>query len=264
MSAPAAASSARRCGDPALPWTAIEPSRDHARAASAASSRRRACIATGWEAADVPARRPRHRAGRDHAAPSSIIPKPSSPRCLAGRGAPSSGSCRRMPDRAACASPAVCPREWHGEDETPGIDIVMRGLAPSSRPHHVAFADWTFSGVVTDLDRACRLSRRSPGLGRARPSPRRARAPSRPPGEARRAPAPPRHSGNPPFLFGEANEQSMPSKRGVGCSGRAAIGLAMSAVLVSGAARASQHRAQVYSAARSWSRLAEDPSPASA
>lgn len=43
------------------------------------------------------------------------------------------------------------PAEWHGEDETPSIDIVLRGLSTASRPHDVAFADWTFSGVVADL-----------------------------------------------------------------------------------------------------------------
>jgi hypothetical protein len=45
------------------------------------------------------------------------------------------------------------PSDWHREDETPGIDIVLRGLAPSSRPDSIAFADWTFSGVVKDLPR---------------------------------------------------------------------------------------------------------------
>jgi len=44
------------------------------------------------------------------------------------------------------------PRDWHREDETPGIDIVMRGLSSASRPAHVAFADWTFTGIVSDLD----------------------------------------------------------------------------------------------------------------
>ena len=43
------------------------------------------------------------------------------------------------------------PREWHREDETPGIDIVMRGLSSASRPAHIAFADWTFTGIVPDL-----------------------------------------------------------------------------------------------------------------
>lgn len=45
------------------------------------------------------------------------------------------------------------PLAWHGEDETPGIDIVRRGLAAGSHPHETAFIDWTFSGVVKDLDR---------------------------------------------------------------------------------------------------------------
>ena len=43
------------------------------------------------------------------------------------------------------------PSEWHGEDETPGLDIVLRGLGAASRPRAMAFADWTFSGVVQDL-----------------------------------------------------------------------------------------------------------------
>jgi hypothetical protein len=44
------------------------------------------------------------------------------------------------------------PREWHREDETPGIDIVMRGLSTSSRPTRTEFAEWTFSGIVPDLE----------------------------------------------------------------------------------------------------------------
>ncbi|UYN95626.1 MAG: hypothetical protein KIT25_01375 [Enhydrobacter sp.] len=44
------------------------------------------------------------------------------------------------------------PAEWHGEDETPGIDIVLAALTALSRPHDIGFVDWTFSGVVSDLD----------------------------------------------------------------------------------------------------------------
>jgi SAM-dependent methyltransferase len=44
------------------------------------------------------------------------------------------------------------PSEWHREDETPGIDLVLKGLG-ASRPHDIVFVDWTFSGVVTDLPR---------------------------------------------------------------------------------------------------------------
>ena len=44
------------------------------------------------------------------------------------------------------------PSEWHCEDETPVIDRVLKGLG-ASRPHEIAFVDWTFSGVVADLPR---------------------------------------------------------------------------------------------------------------
>ena len=44
------------------------------------------------------------------------------------------------------------PLEWHGEDETPGIEVTLRGLQPGSRPRHVEYVDWTFTGVVADLD----------------------------------------------------------------------------------------------------------------
>ncbi len=43
------------------------------------------------------------------------------------------------------------PTAWHGEDETPGIDIVLRRLPPAARPHEIGFVDWTFTGVVHDL-----------------------------------------------------------------------------------------------------------------
>jgi hypothetical protein len=45
------------------------------------------------------------------------------------------------------------PAEWHGEDETPGIDIVLGALAPWSQPTSIALADWTFSGIVPDIER---------------------------------------------------------------------------------------------------------------
>jgi SAM-dependent methyltransferase len=54
--------------------------------------------------------------------------------------------------RALCFAGCL-PREWHGEDETPGLDIALRGLAPTSRPDDIAFVNWTFSGVVQDLSR---------------------------------------------------------------------------------------------------------------
>jgi hypothetical protein len=44
------------------------------------------------------------------------------------------------------------PSEWHREDETPGIDLVLKNLG-SSQPDEIAFVDWTFSGVVQSLPR---------------------------------------------------------------------------------------------------------------
>lgn len=43
------------------------------------------------------------------------------------------------------------PATWHGEDETPGVEIVLRRLPHRDRPHAVAITAWTFSAVVTDL-----------------------------------------------------------------------------------------------------------------
>lgn len=45
---------------------------------------------------------------------------------------------------------ACLPREWHGEDETPGIDLVLPRLGPD-QPHQVDATDWTFSLVTRDL-----------------------------------------------------------------------------------------------------------------
>jgi methyltransferase family protein len=137
-------------GDPASPWTAIEPS---------ATMRRRLgrlrpvphVIAAGWAAADVPA------GSHDTVLAATMPAFFDQPEAFLAR-------CRGWSRRnvvwvvPAHAGPrglcfAGClPPEWHREDETPGIDLVMAGLAPSSRPPHVAFADWTFTGVVADLD----------------------------------------------------------------------------------------------------------------
>jgi hypothetical protein len=45
------------------------------------------------------------------------------------------------------------PSSWHGEDETPGLEITLRNLRPADRPHVMQFVDWTFTGVVTDVAR---------------------------------------------------------------------------------------------------------------
>lgn len=70
--------------------------------------------------------------------------------------------CRRWARRrivwivAAQAAPkglilsACLPREWHGEDETPGIDLVLPQLG-SDQPDRSDAVDWTFSLVLPDL-----------------------------------------------------------------------------------------------------------------
>jgi hypothetical protein len=137
--------------DPARSWTAIEPSATM-RARLGRLGQPPRVIAAGWETADLPA--------GDHdtvlaATMPAFLDHPEAflARCL--------GRARRsvvwvVPahagPRGLCFAGCL-PSEWHGEDETPAIDIVMAGLAPSSRPHHVAFADWTFSGGVKDLGR---------------------------------------------------------------------------------------------------------------
>jgi hypothetical protein len=52
---------------------------------------------------------------------------------------------------AGCLPPA-----WHGEDETPGVEIVLRGLPPDERPAIVAEVAWTFTAVVPDVARTAR------------------------------------------------------------------------------------------------------------
>ncbi len=109
---------------PAVPWTAIEPS---------AAMRTRLgrfgqpphVIAAGWETADPPA------GGHDTVLAATMPAFFDQPEAFLSR-------CRAWTRRSVVW---VVPAH------------AMAGLAPSSRPHHVAFTDWTFSGVVKDLDR---------------------------------------------------------------------------------------------------------------
>lgn len=134
--------------DAAMSWTAIEPS---------PTMRRRLLrlpqpphiIATGWEQAAIGDR-------HDTALAATMPAFFDEPEAFLAR-------CHEWARTIIWVVPAhagpkgLCfagclPREWHREDETPGIDIVMRGLAPASRPAFTAFADWTFTGIVPDLE----------------------------------------------------------------------------------------------------------------
>jgi SAM-dependent methyltransferase len=131
------------------PWTAIEPSAAmRARLAKLHSPPR--LVASGWHAADV------SELSHDTVLAATMPALFDQPEAFLAR-------CQAWARRAvvwivpAHQGPrglcfAGClPSRWHGEDGTPGIDIVLRGLRARSRPHDIAFVDWTFSGVVTDL-----------------------------------------------------------------------------------------------------------------
>jgi SAM-dependent methyltransferase len=135
--------------DCALPWTAIEPS-PSMRMRLARLRTPPHIVSESWEAADV------SEGAHDTVLAATMPALFDDPERFLAR-------CRIWARRTviwivpAHAGPrglcfAGClPSEWHREDETPGLDIVMRGLGPASRPHAMALADWTFSGVVQDL-----------------------------------------------------------------------------------------------------------------
>jgi hypothetical protein len=136
--------------EPGRCWTAIEPN-PNMRARLAEFDRAPRLVPKGWETADVRLR------GHDTVLAANISALLQEPNEFLAR-------CQSWARRTvvwvvpAQAGPrglcyAGClPADWHGEDETPGIDIVLRALAPASQPHAVAMAQWTFSGVISDLD----------------------------------------------------------------------------------------------------------------
>jgi hypothetical protein len=48
------------------------------------------------------------------------------------------------------------PAEWHCEDETPGVDRVLRSLPDGAQPDAAMWTEWTFSALVGDLDALAR------------------------------------------------------------------------------------------------------------
>jgi hypothetical protein len=134
--------------DPHRQWTAIEPATSM-RARLAALDRPPQVLASGWQAAAPSLAHDTVLAATMPAFLETpgiflarcwtwtrrkvvwIVPAQAGPRglCMAG----------------------CLPSAWHGEDETPGVDIVLRGLSPSEQPDDIAFADWTFTAVVPDI-----------------------------------------------------------------------------------------------------------------
>jgi hypothetical protein len=131
-------------------WTAIEPA-PNMRVRLLQLQHPPCVIADSWEAADVAS------GAHDTVLAANIAAPLQEPNAFLAR-------CRAWARRSVVwVVPAqhgphgMCfagclPAEWHGEDETPGVDIVLRALAPTAQPHSIAFADWTFSGVVADLE----------------------------------------------------------------------------------------------------------------
>lgn len=136
--------------DPAGRWAAIEPSLSM-RLRLSALDHRPQLVAAGWREAGVPAER--HDTVLAATMPATMDePEAFLARCLSWTRrtvvwvVPAHAGPRRL-----CFAGCL-PPEWHGEDETPGIDIALRGLSPSSKPRDISFANWTFTGIVPDLD----------------------------------------------------------------------------------------------------------------
>jgi hypothetical protein len=139
---------------PSRSWTAIEPWAGM-RARLARRDDPPHVLAVGWDAADVPA------ASHDTVLAANIAAPLQAPsaflqKCLAWtRRAVVWVVPAQHGPRGMCFAGCL-PAQWHGEDETPGIDIVLRALGPSAQPASIAHADWTFSGIVPDLERLAR------------------------------------------------------------------------------------------------------------
>ncbi len=43
------------------------------------------------------------------------------------------------------------PPHWHREDVTPGVDKALRELSPADAPDDIAYAEWTFTGIVKSV-----------------------------------------------------------------------------------------------------------------
>lgn len=136
---------------PALPWSAVEPSPTMQRRLRLLPGPPR-LLGAGWQEAAIPER------AHDTVLAATMPAFFEHPEVFLAR-------CRAWARRSivwvvpAHRGPkgmcfAGClPSEWHREDETPGIDVVLRGLSPQSRPQSTHFVDWTFTGIVPDLRR---------------------------------------------------------------------------------------------------------------
>jgi hypothetical protein len=150
-------------------WTALEPNRNmQARLACLDQPPR--VIPCGWGAAELSTN------GHDTVLAASIaapleVPGAFLTRCLAWtrRAVVWIVPAHRGPRGVVFAG--CLPAEWHGEDETPGIEIVLGRRPADRRPRVVTTTEWTFSGAFADLDQLA--SYIADRLGWTRPDPRR-------------------------------------------------------------------------------------------
>jgi hypothetical protein len=120
-------------------------------------------IRCGWEAAELPIN------GHDTVLAASIAAPLQAPGAWTCRVAAWIVPAHRGPRGVVFAG--CLPAEWHGEDETPAVEIVLGGLSADRQPRLVATTEWTFSGAFADLDRLA--SYIADRLGWTRPDPRR-------------------------------------------------------------------------------------------
>jgi SAM-dependent methyltransferase len=140
----------RALHDPGFRWTAVEPS-ENMRLRLAQFKDDARVVGSHWESADI---KP---GAHDTVLAANIPSSLQQPDALLMR-------CRAWARRTVVwVVPAqhgphglifggCLPAAWHGEDETPGIELVLRKLPRWRHPHVTALAEWTFSAVVPDLD----------------------------------------------------------------------------------------------------------------
>jgi hypothetical protein len=141
----------RALRDPARRWTAIEPNANM-RARLARIERGPVIVATGWEKAAVAA------ASHDtvlaaNVGASLLHTGDFLSRCRAWARHTVVWVVHAQQGPHGLVFAGCLPAAWHGEDETPGVDIVLRHLDRADRPQVTAVAEWTFSGVVPDIER---------------------------------------------------------------------------------------------------------------
>lgn len=131
-------------------WTAIEPN-PNMRARLARLPFPPRIVGCGWEAAEMPAHTYDTVLAASIAAPLQT-PRAFLWRCLAWsrRRVVWVVPAQRGPRGLVFAG--CLPAAWHGEDETPGVEIVLGNLPAGRPPQRVAVTDWVFSGVIADLD----------------------------------------------------------------------------------------------------------------